>query len=651
MADELAVAARLRARPAARLRPRRLLPRAVDQAAGEGGRHRRGVGRGHRGAARGRARAMGLDLVLDEGGGAFYGPKISVQARDAIGRTWQMSTIQVDFQHAAALRAWSTSAPTASAHRPIMIHRALFGSVERFFGVLARALRRRVPGVAGAGAGAGAAGARRPRRLRRAAGRPAAGRGLPGRRGRGRREARQPHPQGQGREAARTCWWSATTTSSTARSGVNPAGRRGRARRPGRRLRRAPRAPRSSPRVTTAEARGRCRSTTCGPAGAATYIDRRHRRPDAPSGADDGRAVAVRADPRRGLPDERDATSCARGAALLRPPQRLPVHERPPAWCCRNRAVGRPRGPRPPTSTPSCGPRSRDAVAAVKAAYRPDGVNVGAQPRRGRRGRRARPPPRPLPAPLGRRHQLHDVGGRDPRAARAAGRDLARSCRAAWPRRAEARRYRWPTTMTPTSDDAELDDAEVRDALPDDLDVVRLRRALRVPQQQPPPDPGRTSTWSSAVGCIAALGRRPGRRRRARQRGLPVRPASPWSLVGALPLPRRAATSTSTSATPWWPPPAPVGFPVGHASAQMGWRGLRSRPTWRILLLLGRGPARRSAAWCWSTASTARSSTSSSRTTPRTGPTCSSEPVIRTSSGGLDIRQRKPLSFGVQPWR
>ena len=52
--------------------------------------------------------------MLDEGGGAFYGPKISVQARDAIGRTWQMSTIQVDFQTAAALRASSTSAPTTS---------------------------------------------------------------------------------------------------------------------------------------------------------------------------------------------------------------------------------------------------------------------------------------------------------------------------------------------------------------------------------------------------------------------------------------------------------------------------------------------------------------------------------------------------------
>ena len=60
--------------------------------------HRRGVGRGDRGAARSAAQGKGLELVLDEGGGAFYGPKISVQAKDAIGRTWQMSTIQLDFQ-------------------------------------------------------------------------------------------------------------------------------------------------------------------------------------------------------------------------------------------------------------------------------------------------------------------------------------------------------------------------------------------------------------------------------------------------------------------------------------------------------------------------------------------------------------------------
>jgi len=87
------------------------------------------------GALRGAAEAMGLDLVLDEGGGAFYGPKISVQARDAIGRTWQMSTIQVDFQLPQRFDL-NYVGPDGERHRPIMIHRALFGSVERFFGVL-----------------------------------------------------------------------------------------------------------------------------------------------------------------------------------------------------------------------------------------------------------------------------------------------------------------------------------------------------------------------------------------------------------------------------------------------------------------------------------------------------------------------------------
>ncbi len=79
--------------------------------------------------------AKGLDLVMDEGGGAFYGPKISVQARDAIGRTWQMSTIQVDFQMPQRFDMHYVGGDNER-HRPIMIHRALFGSVERFFALL-----------------------------------------------------------------------------------------------------------------------------------------------------------------------------------------------------------------------------------------------------------------------------------------------------------------------------------------------------------------------------------------------------------------------------------------------------------------------------------------------------------------------------------
>jgi threonyl-tRNA synthetase len=86
-------------------------------------------------ALREAALKQGLELVLDEGGAAFYGPKISVQAKDAIGRTWQMSTIQVDFQLPQRF-ALEFAAADGSKQRPVMIHRALFGSIERFFGVL-----------------------------------------------------------------------------------------------------------------------------------------------------------------------------------------------------------------------------------------------------------------------------------------------------------------------------------------------------------------------------------------------------------------------------------------------------------------------------------------------------------------------------------
>jgi threonyl-tRNA synthetase len=86
-------------------------------------------------ALRKAALAQNLELVLDEGGAAFYGPKISVQAKDAIGRTWQMSTIQVDFQLPQRFEL-EYAASDGTHQRPVMIHRALFGSIERFFGVL-----------------------------------------------------------------------------------------------------------------------------------------------------------------------------------------------------------------------------------------------------------------------------------------------------------------------------------------------------------------------------------------------------------------------------------------------------------------------------------------------------------------------------------
>ena len=79
--------------------------------------------------------ASGLELVPDPGGAAFYGPKISVQARDAIGRTWQLSTVQLDFNMPDRFELEYT-ASDGSRQRPVLIHRALLGSIERFFAIL-----------------------------------------------------------------------------------------------------------------------------------------------------------------------------------------------------------------------------------------------------------------------------------------------------------------------------------------------------------------------------------------------------------------------------------------------------------------------------------------------------------------------------------
>ncbi len=84
---------------------------------------------------RGALERAGLEYTVDEGGGAFYGPKIDVDVRDAIGRSWQLSTIQIDFNLPERF-GLEYIGPDGQRHRPVMIHRALMGSVERFFGVL-----------------------------------------------------------------------------------------------------------------------------------------------------------------------------------------------------------------------------------------------------------------------------------------------------------------------------------------------------------------------------------------------------------------------------------------------------------------------------------------------------------------------------------
>ena len=143
MVDGAAVAARRSCSTCCATSDYRLLPRAVDEPRGQGRRHRRRVGRGHRGPAH-RGLNMGLELVIDEGGGAFYGPKISVQARDAIGRTWQMSTIQVDFQmpqrfeHGVRRRRQRAPPADHDPPRAVRVDRAFLRHARR-------ALRGRVP--------------------------------------------------------------------------------------------------------------------------------------------------------------------------------------------------------------------------------------------------------------------------------------------------------------------------------------------------------------------------------------------------------------------------------------------------------------------------------------------------------------------------
>ena len=173
------------------------------------------------------AEASGLELVPDPGGAAFYGPKISVQARDAIGRTWQMSTVQLDFNQPKRFGLEYTAAD-GTRQQPIMIHRALFGSIERFMGVLIEHYAGAHAAVAGAGAGGGHPDRRRPRavpeRGRRGGCAPgaSASRSTTAPTGCRRRSA----PRRSRR--SRSCCWPATTTwrRARSRSATAPARRR-----------------------------------------------------------------------------------------------------------------------------------------------------------------------------------------------------------------------------------------------------------------------------------------------------------------------------------------------------------------------------------------------------------------------------------------
>ena len=136
-----------------RLRARRLLPRAVDprRRQRQVHRQRRAVG-GRDEVLEEVATESGLELVPDPGGAAFYGPKISVQARDAIGRTWQMSTIQYDFNQPERF-GLEYQAADGTRQQPVMIHSAKFGSIERFIGVLTEHYAGAFPAWLAPGAG------------------------------------------------------------------------------------------------------------------------------------------------------------------------------------------------------------------------------------------------------------------------------------------------------------------------------------------------------------------------------------------------------------------------------------------------------------------------------------------------------------------
>ena len=158
----------------------------------------------------------GLTYAEKKGDAAFYGPKIDIDVRDAIGRSWQLSTIQLDFNHPERFDLEYVGADNAR-HRPIMLHRALFGSIERFFGVLIEhyagafptwlaPVQVRVLPVADSTRG-----------VRGARGRPPQGDRRTRRHRQRRRPTRQARPERRSSRRSRTCWSSATTTSPTTR--------------------------------------------------------------------------------------------------------------------------------------------------------------------------------------------------------------------------------------------------------------------------------------------------------------------------------------------------------------------------------------------------------------------------------------------------
>ena len=428
MAERAAHHLDLRALPAPRLRPRGVLPRAVHPARGQGGGHRRGVGGGHRDAPAATAWPWTSTWCSTKAGGAFYGPKISVQARDAIGRTHQMSTIQLDFQTPQRFEAEYIGADNAR-HRPIMIHRALFGSVERFFAILlehyAGALptwlspeQVRVLGVRDDH-----------EELRPQGGRPAAGRRGPG-------DSVDPADEPLGARIRRAKLLKIPYILVVGDDDVDRRHRRGqpageRASRPGRRARRLHRdaggrdrrAPPPRRRPVTLDIlwagmaeRVRHLGGT-GPiprrATDTSAVDRRARVATPPAACSAGSRPAGRRRP--------TTASCGWGPPPRRA-QRLPLRQRPPHGPARSatsvaRRADRRGGDRAVVGAPQGGRRPRGRL-------RPRGDQPGGQPGPRRPGPASPGTSTACRAPVGGGHQLHDRGGRHPGPSRDPGRHL-----------------------------------------------------------------------------------------------------------------------------------------------------------------------------------------------------------------------------------
>ena len=314
------------------------------------------------------ARPMGLELVLDEGGGAFYGPKISVQARDAIGRTWQLSTIQLDFQLPQRFDLEYVGADNER-HRPIMIHRALFGAIERFFAILLEHYAGAFPAWLAPVQVTVLPGGRPARRLRARRGRPRCGPTASASSWSTRTPTRSARASATPRSRrCRTCSSSATTTSSRHRGREPARGRRARARGPRRRLRRRG----SPPSVARTLSRDAPMSLERLWAGwRAPYIDERRRRSPATDGADECLFCRLAAgDARRRGAGRRAQRARVRGD------ERVPVHVghlmvAPLRHEASLEGLAARRGRRGDARS------RRTPTRRCKAAYGPDGINVG----------------------------------------------------------------------------------------------------------------------------------------------------------------------------------------------------------------------------------------------------------------------------------